>query len=40
MSWPEPFGPQGSGENHRTSWLRFLLILSVAGENNGIELSM
>ena len=40
MSWPEPFGPQGLGENHRTSRLRFLLILSVAGEKNGIELSM
>jgi len=32
VSWPKPFGPEGAGENHRTSRLRFLLVLSVTGE--------
>jgi len=40
VSWPEPFGPEGAGESYRTSLLCFLLILSAAGEQNGIELSM
>jgi hypothetical protein len=32
VSWPKPFGPEGEGEINRTSWMRFLLVLSATGE--------